>query len=343
MTIILPVVSIEIYTNGNFKIDFGFPYNMDFSVSFTVQVFPFTGSGGFYFGMLNGATSSQVPKNTTCGNFTPVIEFGLGLQVGFGKSVSIGILRAEVAVTVFGIIEGVVATWNPYDNTELIVEGGEGRALPGPDTRALASGGSNIESSYYYKVTGTIGIIGKIVGVVDFAIIKAEVNLTVYAYVQGTFEAYKKTVLKMEAGVKVRLRFRINCGLFSITITLSFSTRIKQTFTIGSDRPQDAPWYCGGATASQLKAAPPRMSLMEAVRLYAAEPNFAPLKTPAGGQSPLDVFFLPQLSISGEPTSSKTVNRPSIRSTCSSPKKPGRMAMTRIAASSGSCGTRIYG
>src|SRR5262249_39831085 len=64
VTIILPVVSIEIYTNGNFKIDFGFPYNMDFSVSFTVQVFPFTGSGGFYFGMLNGATSSQVPKNT---------------------------------------------------------------------------------------------------------------------------------------------------------------------------------------------------------------------------------------------------------------------------------------
>ncbi len=308
VTVILPIVSIEIYTNGNFKIDFGFPYNMDFSVSFTVQVFPFTGSGGFYFGLLNGATSSQVPKNTPCGNFTPVIEFGLGLQVGLGKSVSIAILKAEIAVTIFGVVEGVVATWRAYDDSDLLMEGRDGsRFLFGPDTRALAaatSGNANVETAYYYKLSGTLGIIGKIVGVVDFGIIKAEVELTVYAYIKGTFEAYRKSIVTMEAGVRVSLRFTINCGLFKITISLSFSARIKETFIIGSDRLEDAPWYCGGATQLSLPAAP-RMSLMAAVQMYAIAPNFAPLKTPATGTLPLDVFFMPQLSISGEPPADK--------------------------------------
>jgi len=109
----------------------------------------------------------------------------------------------------------------------------------------------------------------------------------------------------MEAGVRVSLKFRINCGLFKITIRLSFSTRIKLTFVIGRDHPQDAPWYCGGATETLRIGPAPRMSLMEAVRLYAVAPNFAPLATPAEGQLPLDIFFMPQLSISGEPPAVK--------------------------------------
>ena len=305
VTIILPVVGVEIYTNGNFKVDFGFPYNMDFSRSLTVQVFPFTGSGGFYFGWLNGATSSQVPKDTPCGNFTPVVEFGLGLQVGLGKSISVGILKAEVAVTVFGILEGVVATWRAYDNSDMMINGSDNKpVLFGSDNRALgASGGdANVETAYYYKVTGTLGIIGKIVGVVDFAIIKAEVNLTVYAYIQGTFEAYRKSLVVMEAGVQVALKFTINCGFFKIKLNLSFSAQIKMSFTIGKDQLESAPWYCDGGTSSTLLAARPGplMSLEQAVRLYALEPNFAPLQTPEGGVLTLPVFFLPQLSISGE-------------------------------------------
>ena len=299
VSVILPIVGIEIYTNGNFKVDFGFPHNMDFSVSFTLQMFPFTGSGGFYFGLLDGTTSSQVPKNTPCGNFTPVVEFGLGFQVGFGKSVSIAVLKADIAVTVFGIVEGVVATWRAYGNQAEAIEDAH-LISPAVETGALAaaSGDPDVQKSYYYKIGGTIGIIGKIVGVVDFAIIKAEISLDVYAYVQGTFEAYRKSVLVMEAGVAVKLKFTINCGLFKITISLSFSATVKETFILGSDRVQDAPWYCGGRTTGLATIAP--MPLLEAVRTYATQPNFAPLKTPAGGALPLDVFFLPQLSISGE-------------------------------------------
>ena len=52
-SVALPVIGLQIYTNGDFLFDFGFPYNMDFSRSFTVQAIiygvPVLGSGGFYF------------------------------------------------------------------------------------------------------------------------------------------------------------------------------------------------------------------------------------------------------------------------------------------------------
>lgn len=311
VTVILPVVSVEIYTNGNFKVDFGFPYNMDFSVSFTVQMFPFTGAGGFYFALLNGTTSSQVPKDTPCGNFTPVVEFGLGMQVGFGKSLSYGILSADISVTVFGIIEGVIATWRAYDSSDLMFEGADGQPLLfGLETRALAAAttaSSDVATAYYYKVAGTIGIVGRLVGVVDFAIVKAEVNIVVHAFIQGTFESYRKSVVTMEAGVSVSITFTINCGLFKISFDLSFSVQIRESFTIGSDHLSDAPWYCGGATPSLLSAAtaPPPMSLMQAIQQFATNPNFRPLATPTGGQRTLDIFFMPLLSVAGENESSK--------------------------------------
>ncbi|TEB41199.1 hypothetical protein D0809_26740, partial [Flavobacterium circumlabens] len=67
VSVTLPLIGVKVYTNGNFYLDFGFPASItDFSRSFSVQVFPFLGFGGFYFGYLSGATSSNVPT-TTCG------------------------------------------------------------------------------------------------------------------------------------------------------------------------------------------------------------------------------------------------------------------------------------
>jgi hypothetical protein len=67
VNITLPSIGIEIYTNGDFMVDIGFPYNMDFSRSFTVQAIvppgiPAMGSGGIYFGKLSSATTNKVPK-----------------------------------------------------------------------------------------------------------------------------------------------------------------------------------------------------------------------------------------------------------------------------------------
>ena len=49
VSITLPVIAIAIYTNGNFEIDFGFPWNNDFSRSFGLQVFPFCRSWRLLF------------------------------------------------------------------------------------------------------------------------------------------------------------------------------------------------------------------------------------------------------------------------------------------------------
>src|SRR5262249_31053964 len=41
VSVTLPVITIDIYTNGNFRIDMGFPVGLDFSKSFCVQAGPF--------------------------------------------------------------------------------------------------------------------------------------------------------------------------------------------------------------------------------------------------------------------------------------------------------------
>ena len=63
-----------------------------------MQWFPFVGYGGFYFALLNGSTSKQVPTISN-GYFSPVIEFGLGLQVGVGKTIDKGVLKAGATLT----------------------------------------------------------------------------------------------------------------------------------------------------------------------------------------------------------------------------------------------------
>ncbi|NIF06603.1 LysM peptidoglycan-binding domain-containing protein [Chryseobacterium sp. Tr-659] len=228
VNITLPSIGIEIYTNGDFTVDIGFPYNMDFSRSFTVQAIvppgiPAMGSGGFYFGKLSSATTNKVPK-TNYGNFNPVIVFGIGLQVGVGYSVNYGILSAGFSVTMFGIIEGVIAAYYPYSGT------------------LQESNKEQVETSYYYYLQGTIGIIGKLYGSIDFGIISASVNITVMVYAQATFEAYNKIPLAIVASVDVRVSAKLNLGIFSITIHFTFTARIRFDLTIGTDQTAKAPW-----------------------------------------------------------------------------------------------------
>lgn len=228
VNITLPSIGIEIYTNGDFTVDIGFPYNMDFSRSFTLQAIvppgiPAMGSGGIYFGKLSSATTNKVPK-TNYGNFNPVIVFGIGLQVGVGYSVNYGLLSAGFSVTMFGVIEGVIAAYYPYSGT------------------LQESNKEQVETSYYYYLQGTIGIIGKLYGSIDFGIISASVNITVMVYAQATFEAYNKIPLAIVASVDVRVSAKLNLGIFSITIHFTFTARIRFDLTIGTDQTAQAPW-----------------------------------------------------------------------------------------------------
>ncbi|MGH9932208.1 MAG: hypothetical protein ACREA9_23650, partial [Pyrinomonadaceae bacterium] len=228
VAITLPVVTVDIYTNGNFRIDMGFPVGLDFSKSFCVQAGMFIGYGGFYFAVLDGATSERVPKITN-GNFSPVIEAGIALSVGLGRTFDKGVLSAGVSITLVTIIQGAFGWFNPNDRSA-------GTAL-------------------YYWIQGTAAIVGKLYGKVNFVIIQADVNVTAYAQVTLTMESYKPILVELSLGVEVSVSLKI---LF-FRITFSFSMTLDLSFIIGSA--STPPWI---VDASQ----PPPLMLRQQVAVH---------------------------------------------------------------------------
>jgi len=209
VSITLGVVVVEIYTNGNFLIDLGFPYERNFERAFTVQVFPFIGRGGVYFGVLNGATSRRVPAITN-GDFSPVLELGIGLAVGVGKEISIGPLSGGIFVEVQVILQGVLAWFNP------------------------SSSGS--APAKYYWCQGIAAIHGKLYGKVDFKIIKVMVSLEASAEVSVVLEACKPTVFRLRVDVRAEASVKI---LF-VSVSFSFGIGLDVSFTVGTER--QTPW-----------------------------------------------------------------------------------------------------
>ncbi|MEN6328609.1 MAG: LysM peptidoglycan-binding domain-containing protein [Syntrophomonas sp.] len=257
--ITLPVFGIEYYTNGDFQVDFGFPWKADFSRSFTFQALiwtpagipiPVMGSLGVYFGKLSGATTSKVPAITN-GTFNPVLVFGFGIQFGLGYTFEMGILKAGFSLTAVAIVEGVVAKFNPYAPTE-------------------GSGGQDqINTTYYFWLKGTTGIIGKLFGSIDFAIIKADVDIDIRILGSFVFSPYQPIELDLCASVDVSVSVKINCGLFKIKISFSFSAKISQSVTIKATD-GNPPWQIAGTQANALMLLPRRgrrRSLLHQLRL----------------------------------------------------------------------------
>ena len=225
-SVTMPALGLAIYTNGDFQVDFGFPWNNDFSRSFAVSAIvppgiPVLGAAGFYFGKLSSETSSKVPAATN-GRFDPVIVFGLGVQVGVGKKVQYGPLKAGIAITVFGVVQGVLAKWHPNSRA-----GGDGAA-------------GQLQEGYFFSLDGTFGIIGELYGAVDFAVIKASVDIKIKAYAQITYIAYHDIPVSVVAAVDARASLELDFGLFSITLHFSFSLTVKETFVIKNSG--TAPW-----------------------------------------------------------------------------------------------------
>ncbi|MBB4952054.1 LysM repeat protein [Agrobacterium vitis] len=230
VSVVLPSIGVQIYTNGDFTIDLGFPYNMDFTQSFSISAIvfgvPVLGSGGLYFGKLSNATATQVPE-TQLGTFNPVIVFGLGLQVGLGYNFSEGPLSAGFALTQFGIIQGVIATYHPYDDSS------SGTATTVQDTN-------------YFYLQGTVGLIGMLYGTVDFQIITASVSVNITLSVNMTYESFEPIYINASASVKVSVKVKINLGLFSIKVTMSYHTVASVSFVINLPGQGTAPWIDSG-------------------------------------------------------------------------------------------------
>ena len=260
----IPTIKVDIFTNGDFRLDVGFPDGLDFSSSFSVQAqagpIPVIGLGGFFFANLSSATSSTVPQiPPEVGTFEPVLEAGFGLSLGVGKTIEKGIFRAGLTVTFVGILQGTVAWFNKADTPTAALPA-RGLGDSGGALAVLAALAPTFDGPPdFYRVQGQLALVGKLYGEVDFGIVKAGVSLTVWASLTITFEAYKNLDLEIAAGVSVKVTvvigsFKIFGKKIEIKVSFSFSTRISATFTIEDNR--TPPWgQVTGAEVARLGAA----------------------------------------------------------------------------------------
>jgi LysM repeat protein len=291
VSVTLGLIHVDIYTNGNFRVDAGFPTGGDFGRSFSVQVFPFIGQGGLYLAVLTGATSERVPKISN-GTFDPVIEAGVGLAVGIGKEFKKGPLSAGLALEVTVILEGVYAPFHAYD--------------------------ASLPKDTYYWFQGTAGIVGKLYGEVDFYVVKASVNIEARAQAVLTIEAHRPTEVELTLSVTARASITV---LF-VTVKFSFDLDLDASFSFGSASP--TPWVLAPTPTPELRQqrsqARPRARLRaprfrpalaapsaipppwQPVALYAPAPpktlklQFVPALTvaqpPAGGDNQVEIVLL---------------------------------------------------
>lgn len=231
-TLTLPIIGIDIYTNGNFKLDLGFPYDFDFSRSLNFEIIiwlvkipiPLVWSVGFYFSYLTGATSVLVPvlSEPTDGRdedeypmFDPVFEAGLGLRFGLGREMNYGPLKAGAVIALVAMLEGAMAWYWPNGRT--------------------STGTLPVRFPDWFRVAGQAGLIGRIYGIVDFKIIKASVNVELKAIFHFVFETYRD--IRFGITMSVSVSASISIGLFSI----SFSFKASFTFEFSIPNPMGAP------------------------------------------------------------------------------------------------------
>lgn len=259
----LPTLGVDVYTNGDWKVDLGFPDGDNWSVCFQVQAqagpIPVTGSGGFYIASLSSATDPDVFKGT----YQSILAFGFAARLGVGKDFTAGPLKAGVSVTFFGIIQGAAG----------YLTSGRGDLAKKPDALSLQ---------------GQFGIIGELYGSLDFVIIKASVNVRLQASI-GIILALEppsvpgggsgSILLYIEASVSVSVTVHINLFLFSISISFSFNASFRFEWQLAGSSQQARIETFTGLRQRLLANAAPNVGLL---------PNLP---------KNLPILFLPELTV----------------------------------------------
>lgn len=213
VTVYIGRIHAEIYTNGSFLIDLGFPHNEDFSQSFGVDFGIYTGRGGIYFGVLKGDAVKNVPV-TDKGVFSPVIRIGLGVSLGLGRSFDFGIVKGSVSLVLLAFFEGVFGIFHPVRK-----EGEE------PQKEEL-----------YYHIYAKAGICGTLFLSVDFKIIAISASARIEAACSVELESYK------DAEVTLRLALEVAASIKILFLTIRFSFSFQRTVSFKISTGGIAPW-----------------------------------------------------------------------------------------------------
>ncbi len=202
--LILPGFSAWIYTNGDFRINVGWPVTPNNAIGISLDIL--TGWAGFYFSKLR---SGNNPGALPGVSYNPILEFGIGITVSASISIKAGPLSASLSASLAATFQGLLA-WKGNET---------GSSLSSPPD--------------HYWFAGTAAIAVVLQGSVDLCILKASVMISVSVSAGIAFEKGYQTVIPISASVSVRVSVKI----FFFTIHLSFDTTIRHTFYIGQGRP----------------------------------------------------------------------------------------------------------
>ncbi len=223
-SVTIGMIRFELFTDGGFLVDLGFPQHVDYSRSFAVQAFVFIGKGGLYLGRTPAVTVPGIPAG-----YGPVVRTGFAMKVGLGREFEYGPIRAGLSLCVFGRTEGYFAAAS-----------GERK----PDGTALAP------YPYWMRLHGEVGIIAEIEGAVDLRLIRARLLLRIWVATGIVLETALPVLLYCEAGVSVAVEFEIaSFKVFGkrirITVMLRYSTTLRFEYTL----PARVPTFGGGGFA----------------------------------------------------------------------------------------------
>ncbi|WP_148294285.1 hypothetical protein [Azospirillum sp. B506] len=264
--LILPSFSIWLYTNGNFKVNIGWPLGGN---SIGLQMDVLTGQAGLYFASLSGADQiASIPSN-----YDTVLEFGIGFSVSASEAIGWSIFSATVDVTVMATLQGLLA-WSS----------------DGPSGGQL----SNLPDLYWFAGTASLSLL--VQGSVNFSIISAAFSVSASLSAAIAFQNGCATQVTASASVSVSLS--ITVGFF--TISLSFSTTVNYDAVINSGATVVASaagpnWTIGDAELAHLDRSRRRDRAMTPVyRIVAQGAGFAvPAQPPvSSGGSPKPAFTL---------------------------------------------------
>lgn len=267
--LILPGFSVWIYTNGDFRINVGWPVGPN---SIGIQIDVLIGYAGFYFAKLRTGDNPGAKSSVT---YNPILEFGIGIEVVCQESINASIFSATMSVTLAASLQGLLA-WRGSDS-------GYGSLSGVPD-------------AYWFAGSASIAVL--LQGSVDFYILKASVTVAFNAAVSFAIENGYTTVIAASAYVSVE----VSVHIVFFTIHLSFHTSISHTFTIGSgpDASVDGPL----AEGLQFGAADPSIAIARAHSARAMDllltlPRLAPEPLFARGLPPR--FQAAALAPAGQP------------------------------------------
>ncbi|HZN16295.1 MAG TPA: hypothetical protein VFB78_18655 [Acidimicrobiales bacterium] len=280
--ITFPTFSVSVYTNGDFKIDVGFPRGNDWSRTARLELGSLTGQGGFYVAKLSSATSDVFAG----GVYNPIIAAGLAMRVSISESVDLGLLSGGMSATVMGIVQGAI-----------------GFTAPGSVGAEPAEGVVDfLRNPAAVALNGQFSISATIYGKVDFGIVSASVNLSVSAAVAVQIRTGEPIRIAFSARISVSVTVKIDAFLFTIRISFSFHADYRFSLSV--------PWP-GTALVAPAGSLTP-LALGPAVRHRL--PGQGPRATAALGDTkvPLTLWFAPETTMAFDTTSPSTLGTPLI-------------------------------